>query len=143
MEVNGVLITKEFKRVYVRIDNKVKSKLSVWSNKLEGHGLVKDSFVGATFVLFDTTEGFIVLVVLQNRFALLLGNNASSIEQQCFFLSPKLRNMFNNVKISSVGLFKSKTMEDALTKAFEEGDFKHTTSSVILKYCVKPTIVKE
>lgn len=36
MEVNGVLITKEFKRVYVRIDNKVKSKLSVWSNKLEG-----------------------------------------------------------------------------------------------------------
>lgn len=143
MEVNGVLITKEFKRVYARIDNKVKSKLSVWSNKLEGHGLVKDSFVGATFVLFDTTEGFIVLVVLQNRFALLLGNNASSIEQQCFFLSPKLRNMFNNVKISSVGLFKSKTMEDALTKAFEEGDFKHTTSSVILKYCVKPTIVKE
>ena len=135
--MEGVFVTKEFERVYRRSNSTLKNRLSKWVNTLCGTGITKKSFPDSIFVLIDTQDGLTVIVVIKNRFSIIVNDvgNTESIDKQCFIMSSRLKQLFSNLKIQEKGLFKSTTLEKELDKAFTSNEFKHIPRSTMVKYC--------
>lgn len=135
--MEGIFVTKEFERVYRRADSKLKTRLSKWVNTLCGEGITKKSFPDALFVLIDTQEGLTVIVVIKNRFAIIVNGvgNSETLDQQCFIMSSRLKQLFSNIKVQEKGLFKSVKLEKELDKAFSKNEFKHIPRVTMVKYC--------
>lgn len=135
--MQGVFITKEFERVYRRSDSKLKQRMSKWVNALCGEGITRKSFPESKFILVDAEEGLTVVIVIKDRFALIINGvgNSVTLDQQCFMLSSRLKTLFNNLVVQEKGLYKSVKLEKELDKALASNEFKHIPRSTMVKYC--------
>lgn len=135
--MEGVYVTKEFERVYRRSDNTIRNRLSKWVNTLCGEGITRKSFPESLFIMIEADEGLSVIVILKNRFAIIVNgiNNSISMAQQCFVLSSRMKQIFSNLKIQDKGLFKSSLLEKELDKALTSNEFKHIPVATMVKYC--------
>lgn len=139
--MEGVYITKEFERVYRKSDSKLKERMSKWSTILCGKGITRKSFPNSKFVLVDAEEGLTVVIVMNDRFALIVNGVGNSVQpdQQCFIMSSRLRQLFKNLKIQDKGLYKSIKLEKELDKALSSNEFKHIPRATMVKYCAYPS----
>ena len=135
--MEGVFVTKDFEKLYRKADSVLKQRLSQWSKALCGEGITKKSFPESKFIMVNSDEGLTAIIIIKDRFALILNgvNNSVSMEQQCFVLSSRLKQLFSNLRIQDKGLYKSVLLEKEIDKALSKNEFKHLPKVTFIKYC--------
>lgn len=135
--MEGVFLTREFERVYRRSDSKLKQRLSKWTNLLCGKGITRKSFPNSKFILVDADEGLTVVIVMKDKFALIVNGIGNSVtpDQQCFKLSSRMKTLFGNLKIQEKGLYKSVKLENELEKALAKNEFIHIPRQAMIENC--------
>ena len=135
--MEGVFVTKDFEKLYRKADSVLKQRLSQWSKALCGEGITKKSFPESKFIMVNSNEGLTAIIIIKDRFALILNgvNNSVSMEQQCFVLSSRLKQLFSNLRIQDKGLYKSVLLEKEIDKALSKNEFKHLPKVTFIKYC--------
>ena len=135
--MEGVFVTNDFEKLYRKADSVLKQRLSQWSKALCGEGITKKSFPESKFIMVNSDEGLTAIIIIKDRFALILNgvNNSVSMEQQCFVLSSRLKQLFSNLRIQDKGLYKSVLLEKEIDKALSKNEFKHLPKVTFIKYC--------